>query len=73
MKDFIMENGGLIATVLLVLICANILLSAVYEILGKIKDKTDAEWDNKAYAALGKVIEYLLKVIDFLQGNVKHK
>lgn len=73
MSEFLEANGGLLATVLVVVLAMNALLMGIYKTLEVIKDKTSGSGDDKAYAAIGKVIAVLQKIIDFLSGNVSHK
>ena len=63
-------------TVMLVLaavIALNVFLTGLYQALDLIKDKTKWDGDNKLHAVLQKVLYYLQKVIEFAQGNPKHK
>jgi hypothetical protein len=73
MKEFIQSQGGLIATVLVVSLGLNVLLTGVYNFLGFIKDKTSGDGDNKAHAQLEKIIAIVQKVVEFLSGNPENK
>lgn len=68
-----LPEGGLIATVMLIAICLNVLLSAVSKILDLIKDKTSTDLDNKASGIVQKVVVILTKAIDFIGMNRPHK
>lgn len=61
------------AEVLLVLICFNVAVSAIYQILEKIKDKTATDVDNKVYEFIGKYAGWLQKVIDYISANLPKK
>lgn len=73
MKEFILNNGGLMATVALVVVCLNILLTSVKVVLEKVKDLTPTDVDNKAYDALSKVMGVLSLIVDWASANKEHK
>lgn len=73
MFEQILANGQMIATVVMVLVCVNIALSAAKQILEKIKDKTASNADNKAYEIISKVSDVLAKVVDWFSANISHK
>ena len=70
--DFIKEFGTL-PFIIFILVAFNMLMGFVYFILGQIKDKTVGTGDNKAYEWIGKIVGFVQGVIDFVQGNTKHK
>ena len=72
MFEFLESNGGLVATVVMVMLGLNALLMGIYKALEIVKDKTAGNGDNKAYEAIGKVIAVLQKIIDFVSTNRKH-
>jgi len=72
MGEFIELNGGMLPVLILLLVCFNIAMTAVYKILEQIKDKTKTDADNKVYAIIGVVIPWLQKAIDFVTGNPQH-
>ena len=73
MNELIDKAGGLSAAVLLIAVCFNAILSALSIILGKIKDLTATDADNKAYEFIGGLISGLQKIVDFLGANISHK
>lgn len=68
-----MEDLDLVGKILLVVVCANIALMAVFEILGKVKDLTLSDTDNKIHAFLGKLLKALQSLIDWVSANRQHK
>lgn len=62
-----MEN---LPHILLALVCLNIALKALDQILLLVKDKTKNDLDNKLYALVNKGAELLGKLLDLL-GNKK--
>ena len=73
MSEFLEQSGGLVATVVMVMVALNVFLMGIYKTLEVIKDKTAGNGDNKAYEAIGKIIAVLQKIIDFVSANRKHK
>lgn len=51
----------------------NVLLTGIYRSLEIIKDKTASQIDNKAYDVLGKIIAVLMKIVEMVGFNPKHK
>lgn len=74
MKEFLESQGGLVATVLMVVVAFNLLLTGLHQFLGFIKDKT-VKWDgdNKAYEAIGKVLSIGQKLIEMLSAAQNKK
>ena len=58
--------------IVLILVCTNILLTAVSSVLDKVKDKTVTDADNKASDFMHKYLGYLKTAIDWLTGNKEH-
>lgn len=73
MKEFIAENGGLLATILLAVVAFNFILMGVQKILEGIM-KFTPKWtgDDKAFAFVGKVLVWSQKIIDWLGANREH-
>lgn len=89
MKEFftnlLNQPGGLIGTIIAVVIMANAILVALSAMLQKMaeflfvfKDKTTTELDNKVYDAISKVcailapiLVYAAKLVEFINGNRK--
>jgi len=63
-SEFIQSNGGLIATVVLVVVAFNAVIMGLHKGLELIKDKTATDTDNKIYEVLGKVISVFQKIIE---------
>lgn len=59
--------------ILAVVISVNLALSGAYAALGKIKDLTETNVDNKIWEFLGKIVDVLQKIIEFASGNPKNK
>ena len=72
MKDFIAQNGGLLATILAGIVCFNFVLMGVQKALEVIKDKTASNLDNVAYSVIHSVTSFLQVVIDWGTGNRAH-
>lgn len=51
----------------------NIALSGIKAGLELIKDKTQSDLDNKAYAAIDKLISFIAKLLDLVGYNPEHK
>jgi len=66
-------NLPLVASIVAVVIGVLAFLSGLSLFLGKIKDLTKTDVDNKVFAGLQLVIPPLQKVVDFLSANVPHK
>ncbi len=73
MKSFIESNGGLIATVAMVMVSINLILAGLKAGLEKIKDKTDTTFDNKFYDLVNSVSTLLSKALDVIGYNPEHK
>jgi len=73
MKEFMAANGGLIGTVVLVMLAMNALLSGIKAMLEYFKDKTETTVDNKIYDFLSTVLGFLSKVLDIVGHNPAHK
>lgn len=73
MKEFIAANGGLIGTVVIVMLAVNVTLTGLKAGLELIKDKTATEVDNKAHSILTKVLDFLSKALDIVGHNPEHK
>lgn len=69
LKSFATSNGGLIATIVLVAVALNLLLSGLHDALGLIKDKTATTVDNKLFDWTGRVAGFLQKVIEYGSAN----
>lgn len=72
LKNFIAQNGGVIASVVLVVMCMNFVLMGVQKALELIKDKTESTLDNKVYDVLSKVCGFFSKIIDWIGANRAH-
>lgn len=73
MKEFIVQNGGLIATIVLVVIALNAILMGFQSILEVVMKFTPKwETDNKIHAFIGKILIWTHKLVDWLGGNRKH-
>ena len=69
MKEFIEQNGGLIASVALVLIAINTALVGVSAGLQKIADKTANKTDDKVLSVINGISASLKKIIDLISAN----
>lgn len=72
MKEFIAANGGLIATVALVVLVLNTLLSGIKKALYMIMDKTATTADNKLYDFINSACQFLGKILDVIGHNPEH-
>lgn len=72
MQEFIQQNGGVVATTVLVLISFNFVMSGLKAALEKIKDKTASQVDNKIYAIITKILTISEAIVDWLSGNREH-
>lgn len=61
------------ATVVLVVVCLNVLLTAVKVVLDKIKDLTPSDVDNKLAEVIGGFVGMLSKIVDWVSANKEHK
>lgn len=66
MKDFITANGGLIATVIMVLMAVNALIVGLHSALEKLKDATSTDVDNKVYDLTGTIATWIQKVLEII-------
>ena len=73
MKEFIAANGGLIGTIIIVMVSFNLLLVGVKSSLEFIKDKTKTDIDNKAFDIISKISAFVSKVLDMVGYNPEHK
>lgn len=77
MKEFLASilasNGGIVATVVTVMVALNFVLSGLKSGLDKIKTMTKTTVDDKASDFLGKILAVLGKIIDWASANVEHK
>lgn len=71
LSQFIAQNGGLVATILIVVVALNLLLSGISKALEVFKDKTATNIDNKIFDALAKVLSVLQKIVDWGSANRK--
>lgn len=75
-KDFLTANGGLIGTVVAVLMAYNVLMSAFKVVLQKFVDSTPAlkaaKWDNDLLDFATKSTTTVTTVIDWVTGNLEH-
>lgn len=71
-KSLLSGDSGVVAQVISILVIVNAVLSGLKVILDGIKDHTAANWDNKAADVLGFVLGWASKLIDLIQGNLKH-
>lgn len=65
-------DAATLGIVLVIAMGLNIALGAAQKVLELFMDKTPSDSDNKAYALIGKVLEVLHKVMDWLGGNRSH-
>ena len=65
------ENIPYIGTIVIVIACLNILITAVHGILGKIKDATATDADDKAHTIFGKIVGYMQVVTGWLSANTQ--
>lgn len=63
-------NGAAVA---MWLVAFNMLLSGVYKALAAVKDHTESKLDDKAYDIVGKIIGYVLKILDIVGYNPPNK
>jgi hypothetical protein len=73
MGEFLQHNGGIVATVLGIVIALNIFLTGLKGALEKIKDMTSTKVDDDLYAFLDKIVGFLTKVVDTVSANKEHK
>lgn len=71
-KGLLSGDAGISAQVVGWLVLTNAVLSGIRGVLDAIKDRTAATWDNKASDVLCSILGWGSKVVDFIQGNVKH-
>jgi len=64
MTEFIDANGGIIATVIVVIVAFNALVLGLHKALEVIKDKTKTDVDNKLYALTSSVASVLQKILE---------
>lgn len=69
----VVPDAGLFVKILAWVVAVNLLLGGVSAFLGKIKDMTKTDADNKLYDILSKVSGGLQKVVDFASNNTKPK
>lgn len=67
-----MINFEILSNLLVYVIAVNLFLSGLAAGLNKIKDLTKSDVDNKAFAVVSKICDYLSKVIDIASANIKH-
>lgn len=72
MKEFMLENGGVLAVASMAALMLNLFLSGLSKALEVIKDKTKTEADNKLYDVVQKCASVLQKVVDWSSGNRQH-
>lgn len=66
MTEFIDANGGLIATIVVVVMALNALILGLHKGLELIKDKTKTDADNKLHAATTKIVSVAQKILELL-------
>lgn len=72
MSDFIAVHGGMVASILLAVVCINVALTAIKTILEKIEPTPEQLAASKFYQVVCKVVGVLTKVIDWLSANKEH-
>jgi len=73
MKEFIDANGGIIATVIIIIVAFNALVLGLHKALEVIKDKTSSDLDNKLYAVLTPIITILQKILELASAYKPNK
>jgi hypothetical protein len=71
-SNFLSSHGGVIASIVSVLMIVNAVLSALSAGLDKLKDVIPSDTDNKILAIVNKVAAVVQKVLDFLSANRAH-
>lgn len=66
---YLAKYQDLIMVVVMTVICTNVLLTAVKKLLGRFKDKTASDLDNKAYAFISGLLGYVDKALEFATAN----
>mgnify|MGYP001203933758 CR=1 FL=1 len=65
-------DPALLAKILPIIVLCMGILSGLAMVLNAVAKFTKGPGDDKAAGILGKVIEFMQKLIDFISGNVKH-
>ncbi len=69
LKDFIAQNGGLVGAVSVILVCVNILLTAVKAVLEKLQPNQPVTGVKSILVKVSGVVQGL---IDWMTGNKAH-
>ena len=72
MSAFIQQHGGLLPALLVLVVCFNIAISGIKQILEAITPAAELQTQG-FYKALGKILEVLKAVTDWVSANVSHK
>ena len=72
MDSLLAQHGGAIGTIIMVLVCLNILLTAVKAIFEKVVPSPEKQAESKFYQVLAKVLAVSSSIIDWVQGNKAH-
>jgi hypothetical protein len=72
MNALITQAGGLLPAVILLMVCTNVVLTAVKTIIEKIDPTDEQRASNKFYPFLAKAVATLTSAIDWMQGNKEH-
>jgi divalent metal cation (Fe/Co/Zn/Cd) transporter len=73
MKEVVNSNGGLVATVLLLMVSINIVLTAVKAVIEKWEPTEEQQKNSKVLHIITKVLGVTSNVIDWMTGNKEHK
>jgi hypothetical protein len=66
-------NENFIATIIVIVVAFNGILTALKVFLEKIKDLTKTSLDNKLYAIVSKLTGWIAWLIDLVTANKEHK
>lgn len=69
LQTFLAGKESTIVMTLAIVYGTNAVLTGVKKMLGRIKDKTESQVDDKIYGVLDKVVGAVDKVIEFLTAN----
>lgn len=69
----VMPDASLFVKILAWVVAVNLILGGIAAALGKVKDMTATQADNKAYEWISKITGLLQKVVDFAAANTRPK
>lgn len=73
MMEFIAENGGYLAFIVMVVMMVNFILTGIKKALELVMDKTKTPVDNSIYKVIHAIVSFFDKVIEFLTANTTKK